>query len=180
MSIGLNEFTKRNAKQQRPGKRHDAEPPVQQPRDIAEDMGDEDMDDKDAGVDYEPTSAEEETDAASLAKRQRLAQLRRGQLGVQGAVAVPADEPTRGETPDVDQIAKLFEQVYESLNRLCDKEALKFFIESFDQKFTKKVQRDVRRTERRDFGKSKADVAEVYSPLRVCTTARKVGLKAGF
>ena len=149
---------------------------MQQPRDI----DDEDMDDKDAGIDYEPTNAEEEADAESPAKREQLGQLRRLHLGVQGAVAVPADEPTRGGTQDVDRIAKSVEQIYESLNRLCDKEALKFFIESLGQKFNKNVQRDVRRTERRNFGKSKADVAEAYSPPRVCATARKMGLKAGF
>ena len=75
------------------------------------------------------------------------------------------------------RIAKSVEQIYESLNRLCDKEALQFLTESLDKKFTKKVQRDVRRTERQNFGKSKTDVAEVYSPPRACATAR---LKAGF
>ena len=62
---------------------------------------------------------------------------------------------------------------------MCDKEALKLFIESLDKKFTKKVQRDVRRTERRNFGNSRMDVAKVYSPPRVCATARKIGLTAG-
>ena len=66
------------------------------------------------------------------------------------------------------------------MNRLCDRESLKAFIEALDEKYTKKLQRDVRRTERHNFGKSKTDVAEVYSPPRVCATARKLCLKAGF
>ena len=195
MSIGLSEFTKQNAKQQLLGKRHDATRPQMQPlspvrillsrpcnssETSPRTLTKKDMDDKDAVIDYEPTSAEAETDAESPAKRQRPRQLRRGHFGVQGAVVVLADEPARGETLDAERIAESIKQIYESLNRLCDKEALKFFIESLDKKFKKKVQRDVRRTERRNFGKSKADVAEVYSPLRVCATARKMGLKAGF
>ena len=81
---------------------------------------------------------------------------------------------------EIDRIAKSIERIYESLNRLCDNEALKFFIESLDKQISKNVWGDVRRTERRNFGKSKADVAEVYSPPRLCATARKMGLKAGF
>ena len=38
----------------------------------------------------------------------------------------------------------------------------------------------MRRTGRRNFGKSKTDAAEVYSPLPVCATARRLGLKVGF
>ena len=75
-------------------------------RDITEHMGDEDMGDEDVGGDYEPTSAEEETDARASARRPRLGQLRRGPHGVQEAMAVLADELTRGETLGVDRIAK--------------------------------------------------------------------------
>ena len=48
------------------------------------------------------------------------------------------------------------------------------------KKVRKNVQRDVRHTERPNLCNSKVDVAEKYSPFRMCATARKLGLKAGF
>ena len=76
-------------------------------------MGDKDMGDEGVSGEYAPRRIEEDTDALAPAKRQRSGQLRNGSqlhVGVQGAFAVPADEPKRGESLDIDRIARSVEQ----------------------------------------------------------------------
>ena len=128
--------------------------PVQQPQRITEATDDDDNDNTgsndDMRVDYEATSAEEECGPSSEeeadtppTKRQRLGQLGRRFKGVGGAGGaggagghrqLNGRELNSQEASAVaeSRIAKSIEQVYESLNRLCDKESLKAFIDALD------------------------------------------------
>ena len=87
-----------------------------------------------------------------------------------------------------ERIEKSLKQVLVNLMRkdtphiaqLCSPQIMKTMIDELDAKVTKKVMRDVRRTERRNYGKPKTDVAEVYSPHRMTTMAEKLGYVAAF
>ena len=49
-----------------------------------------------------------------------------------------------------------------------------------DRQSPKKFERDVRRTQRRNFGNARVDVAEIYSPPRMAAMASRRGYTAGF
>ena len=63
--------------------------------------------------------------------------------------------------------------------QLCNKTLIKEMMDQLDKTATKQVKRDVRRTERRNWGASKVDVAEIYSPPRMTAMAHSLGQKAG-
>ena len=107
-------------------------------------------------------------------KRQRIA-------AIQARDAAGRESRREHITKSVKQVMeKLIRQDTPFIGHMCSPEMLKFMIEELDEKATKKVMRDVRRTERRNFGKSKTDVAEVYSPPRMTTMAERLGYRAAF
>ena len=86
--------------------------------------------------------------------------------GVCGAIVVRADRPAGETTP--------------RLQQLCAKDLLKAMTEMMDEKAgtrVERVDREIRRTQRRSFGQSIVDIAELYSPPRMATMATMLGFK---
>ena len=66
------------------------------------------------------------------------------------------------------------------LGQLCTRSLLTEMTEIFDKQSVKKLERDLRRTQRRNFGNSRVDVAEIYSPPRMAAMASRLGYTPGF
>ena len=66
------------------------------------------------------------------------------------------------------------------LGQLCTRNMLTEMTEIFYKQSMKKLERDLRRTQRRNFGNSRIDVAELYSPPRMAAMASKLGYTQGF
>ena len=87
---------------------------------------------------------------------------------------VPAAAPTtRQREPAVDEDDLPLDDAEDSaskrrrLGQLCTRSLLTEMTEILDKQAVKKLERDVRRTQRRNFGNARIDVAEIYSPPRM-------------
>ena len=67
----------------------------------------------------------------------------------------------------------------DQIGQLCNKTLLKQMLEQLHEKATKPVQRDVKRTERQNWGASKVDVTEIYSPPRMTSMADSLSQTPG-
>ena len=66
------------------------------------------------------------------------------------------------------------------LGQLCSRSLLTKMTETLDRQSVKKFERDLQRTQRRSFGNSRVDVAEIYSPPRMAAMASRLGYTPGF
>ena len=66
------------------------------------------------------------------------------------------------------------------LGQLCARSFLSEMTEILDKQSVKKLERDMWRTQRRNIGASRVDVAEIYSPPRMAAMASKPGYVPGF
>ena len=64
--------------------------------------------------------------------------------------------------------------------QLCSRSLLMEMTQILDKQSVKKLERDLRRTQRRNFGSSRTDVAEIYSPPRMAAMAQRLGHAPGF
>ena len=66
------------------------------------------------------------------------------------------------------------------LGQLCNRSLLTEITEIFDKQSVNKLEHNLRRTQRRNFGNSRTDVAEIYSPPRMAAMAQRLRYTPGF